>query len=170
LWRAGRAATISSISKARCARGSSLVTVGVIHTAHRHDDRKSPVRENDTKLTRIEAEFATTFVSTPRGARLARRLPSERLDAWGFPYGSDINETLTLIVAERAANAVTHGRVPGRGFRPSLTLTATRDRARVEVTDTRDDRRPGRARPPTGGPAVRARGSGGGIGAVDCGR
>ncbi|MFF8448072.1 ATP-binding protein [Streptomyces leeuwenhoekii] len=89
-----------------------------------------------------EVQFAMTFTSTPRGARLARRLASHRLDAWGFPYDSEVNETLTLVVAELAANAVTHGRVPGRDFRLSLTLTATRDRVRVEVTDTRDDRLP----------------------------
>ncbi|WP_044383049.1 ATP-binding protein [Streptomyces cyaneogriseus] len=89
-----------------------------------------------------EVQFAMTFTSTPRGARLARRLASHRLDAWGFPYDSAANETLTLVVAELAANAVTHGRVPGRDFRLSLTLTAARDRVRVEVTDTRDDRLP----------------------------
>lgn len=89
-----------------------------------------------------ETRFAMTFTSTPRGARLARRLVSHRLDAWGFPYDSDVNETLTLIVSELAANAVTHGRVPGRDFRLSLTLTAARDRVCVEVTDTRGDRVP----------------------------
>lgn len=45
---------------------------------------------------------------------------------------------MTLVVAELAANAVTHGRVPGRDFHLSLTLTAARDLVRVEVTDTRD--------------------------------
>ncbi|MEV5882638.1 ATP-binding protein [Streptomyces sp. NPDC052020] len=92
--------------------------------------------------TGSEAQFAMTFTSTPRGARLARRLASHRLDAWGFPYGSEVNETLTLVVAELAANAVTHGRVPGRDFRLSLTLSAARDRVRVEVTDTKGDRLP----------------------------
>jgi anti-sigma regulatory factor (Ser/Thr protein kinase) len=94
------------------------------------------------QLVCSEAEFAMTFSSMPRGARLARQLASERLDAWGFPYDSDVNETLTLIVSELAANAVTHGRVPGRDFRLSLTLTAARDRVCVEVTDTRGDRLP----------------------------
>ncbi|MFC3348433.1 ATP-binding protein [Streptomyces echinoruber] len=94
------------------------------------------------QLTGSELQFAMAFTSTPRGARLARRLASHRLDAWGFPYGSEVNETLTLVVAELAANAVTHGRVPGRDFRLSLTLTTARDRVRVEVTDTRGDRLP----------------------------
>ncbi|MFE7813628.1 ATP-binding protein [Streptomyces sp. NPDC057433] len=87
-------------------------------------------------------EFSMCFTSTPRGARLARRLTSHRLDAWGFPYESEVNDTATLVVAELAANAVTHGRVPGRDFRLSLTLTAARDLLRVEVVDTRDDRLP----------------------------
>ncbi len=89
-----------------------------------------------------ETRFAMTFTSTPRGARLARRLVSHRLDAWGFPYDSEGNETLTLVVAELVANAVTHGRVPGRDFHLSLTLATARDRVRVEVTDTRGDRVP----------------------------
>ncbi|GAT83893.1 regulatory protein [Streptomyces sp. F-3] len=53
-----------------------------------------------------------------------------------------MNETLTLVVAELVANAVTHGRVPGRDFHLSLTLATARDRVRVEVTDTRGDRVP----------------------------
>ncbi|WTV90613.1 ATP-binding protein [Streptomyces jietaisiensis] len=83
-----------------------------------------------------------TFTATPRGARLARRLASHRLDAWGHPYESDLNTTVTLIVAELAANAVTHGRVPGRDFRLCLWLDPAAGLVRVEVTDTRDDRMP----------------------------
>lgn len=83
-----------------------------------------------------------SFTSTPRGARLARRLASHRLDAWGHPYESDVNTTVTLIVAELAANSVTHGRVPGRDFRLCLWLDPTARLVRVEVTDTRDDRMP----------------------------
>jgi anti-sigma regulatory factor (Ser/Thr protein kinase) len=87
-------------------------------------------------------EFRMTFTATPRGARLARRLASHRLDAWGHPYESDLNTTVTLIVAELAANAVTHGRVPGRDFRLCLSLDPAAGLVRVEVTDTRDDRMP----------------------------
>ncbi|MEU0754956.1 ATP-binding protein [Streptomyces albogriseolus] len=89
-----------------------------------------------------EESFSLCFTSTPRGARLARRLASHRLDAWGFPYASEVNDTVTLVVAELAANAVTHGRVPGRGVRLALALSAARDLVRVEVTDTREDRPP----------------------------
>ncbi|WP_393097052.1 ATP-binding protein [Streptomyces sp. LN325] len=80
------------------------------------------------------------FTSTPRGARLARRLVSHRLDQWGYGYDSAVNETMTLIAAELAANAVQHGHVPGRDF--NLRLTAAPDALRVEVTDTRTERVP----------------------------
>ncbi|MFF1738952.1 ATP-binding protein [Streptomyces mirabilis] len=80
------------------------------------------------------------FTSTPRGARLARRLVSHRLDQWGYGYDSAVNETMTLIAAELAANAVQHGHVPGRDF--NLRLTAAPDALRVEVTDTRTKRVP----------------------------
>ncbi|WP_435846386.1 ATP-binding protein [Streptomyces fradiae] len=80
------------------------------------------------------------FTSTPRGARLARRLVSHRLDDWGYPYTSPANETLTLITAELATNAVRHGHVPGRDFRVQLTLVE--DTFRVEVTDTRTEKQP----------------------------
>ncbi|MEV2210414.1 ATP-binding protein [Streptomyces sp. NPDC050997] len=85
------------------------------------------------------------FTSSHRGARLARRLVSHRLDAWGHPYTGDANETLTLITAELAANAVRHGHVAGRDFHVRLTETGggTRRRVlRVEVTDTRTERVP----------------------------
>ncbi|MFF9487295.1 ATP-binding protein [Streptomyces sp. NPDC014676] len=85
-------------------------------------------------------EFAMQFTSTPRGARLARRLVSHRLDQWGHPYDSPVNETLTLIAAELTSNAVRHGHVPGRDFH--LRLTATRDVLRIEVTDTRTEQVP----------------------------
>lgn len=82
------------------------------------------------------------FTSTPRGARLARRLVSHRLDDWGYPYDSTSNETLTLIAAELIANAVRHGHVPGRDFHLRLTATATATALRVEVADTRTERLP----------------------------
>lgn len=61
--------------------------------------------------------FAMRFTSTPRGARLARRLTAVRLDAWwGIPYDTDAHDEIVLIVAELTANAVMHGHVPGRDF------------------------------------------------------
>jgi anti-sigma regulatory factor (Ser/Thr protein kinase) len=44
------------------------------------------------------------------------------------------------VVAELAANAATHGRVPGRDFR--LTLYVVGGTLRIEVTDTCGDRLP----------------------------
>ncbi|MFG2956050.1 ATP-binding protein [Streptomyces sp. NPDC048291] len=73
--------------------------------------------------------------STPRGARLARLLATEQLRAWGLPL-----DPARQIVAELAANAATHGRVPGRDF--GLTLYVVGDTLRIEVTDTRGDAAP----------------------------
>lgn len=80
------------------------------------------------------------FTSTPRGARLARRLVSLRLDEWGHPYDGRVNEAVTLIAAEFAANAVRHGRVPGRDFH--LRLAEEDGVVRLEVSDTRGERMP----------------------------
>ncbi|MFF2812005.1 ATP-binding protein [Streptomyces sp. NPDC058000] len=82
------------------------------------------------------------FTSTPRGARLARRLSSNRLDEWGYGYDGEINESVTAIVGELAANAVRHGHVPGRDFALRLTVSGAGGtlRFRVEVSDTRSER------------------------------
>ncbi|MEU4897603.1 ATP-binding protein [Streptomyces sp. NPDC044780] len=90
--------------------------------------------------------FGMRFTSTPRGARLARRLASDRLDTWGIPYGTEPHDTVTLIVAELTSNAVRHGRVPGRDFelRLEVTAEASRTTARIAVTDTRAERLPPR--------------------------
>ncbi|WP_404819007.1 ATP-binding protein [Streptomyces phaeolivaceus] len=93
-----------------------------------------------------EREFTMRLTSTPRGARLARRLVSHRLNDWGHPYTTPANETLTLIAAELTANAVRHGHVPGRDFR--LQLTLAEGTFRVEVTDTRAESQPP-STPPT---------------------
>ncbi|MDR3082179.1 MAG: ATP-binding protein [Streptomyces sp.] len=84
--------------------------------------------------------FTQLFSFTPRGARLARRLVAHRMDVWGFPYGGDASEDVTLVVAELAANAVRHGRVPGRCFRVRLVLRG--GVVRVEVADGRTERLP----------------------------
>jgi anti-sigma regulatory factor (Ser/Thr protein kinase) len=79
--------------------------------------------------------FSALFSPTPRGARLARLLATEQLRRWGLP-----SEPAEHVVAELAANAITHGRVPGRDFR--LTLYVVGRTLRIEVTDTRGDRLP----------------------------
>lgn len=95
-------------------------------------------------------DFVMRFTSTPRGARLARLLVGERLNAWGHPYGSTAHDTFTLITGELCANAVQHGHVPGRDFRVHLTETV--GVLRIEVTDTRTERRPDHASRPTAPP------------------
>lgn len=80
--------------------------------------------------------FAVLLSSTRRGARLARLLAVTHLDPWGPP-----SESAAHIVAELAANATVHGRVPGRDFQLRLAVRAD-SRLRLEVTDTRGDRLP----------------------------
>jgi anti-sigma regulatory factor (Ser/Thr protein kinase) len=82
------------------------------------------------------------FSSTPRGARLARRLCGHRLDAWGIPYGSDTHDAVSLIAAELCANAVRHGHVAGRDFHVLLTADPATGTVRLEVSDTRGERLP----------------------------
>jgi anti-sigma regulatory factor (Ser/Thr protein kinase) len=79
--------------------------------------------------------FTVLLSSTRRGARLARLLTEAQLRHWGLP-----TETASQLVAELAANAATHGRVPGRDFR--LMLYVIGGTLRIEVTDTRGDRLP----------------------------
>ncbi|MFD3825466.1 ATP-binding protein [Streptomyces sp. QTS137] len=81
--------------------------------------------------------------STPRGARLGRLLAVDALRSWGLPH-----EAASHVVAELAANAATHGRLPGRSFR--LTLYVVGSTLRIEVTDTRADRLPARQEPAAG--------------------
>ncbi|MFF3491736.1 ATP-binding protein [Streptomyces sp. NPDC002795] len=94
------------------------------------------------QLTTPARTFTQLLPSTPRGARLARHLAVTTLHSWDAP--PDLTERAELVVAELATNAVTHGRVPGRGFRLSLTYD---DLLRIELTDPRGDRLP--HHPPT---------------------
>jgi anti-sigma regulatory factor (Ser/Thr protein kinase) len=80
--------------------------------------------------------FAQRFSATRRGARLARLLAAHQLAEWGHPYGTAAYETVTLVVAELAANAVLHGRVPGRDFALFLAGEPARGVVRIEVSDT----------------------------------
>ncbi|MFI8279053.1 ATP-binding protein [Streptomyces sp. NPDC085929] len=80
-------------------------------------------------------DFHVQLSATPRGARLGRVLAIEQLRAWGLPL-----EVPGQIIAELTANAITHGRVPGRDFK--LALTVTPGTLLIEVMDTRGDRIP----------------------------
>jgi anti-sigma regulatory factor (Ser/Thr protein kinase) len=85
-------------------------------------------------------ELTQRLSATPRGARLARRLTATQLAAWGHAHDTDVNDTAQHLVAELAANAVTHGRVPGRDFELRL-LRLPENTLRIEVSDPRGDRR-----------------------------
>ncbi|MFI6562946.1 ATP-binding protein [Streptomyces sp. NPDC050534] len=94
--------------------------------------------------TAVIRNFTVQLSPTPRGARLGRLLATEQLRIWGLPL-----DPAEHVVAELAANAATHGRVPGRDFR--LTLYVVADTLRIEVTDTRGDRLP-QPQPPSAEP------------------
>ncbi|MET9292013.1 ATP-binding protein [Streptomyces sp. NPDC003077] len=79
--------------------------------------------------------FRVQLSATRRGAQLARLLATEQLRSWGLPMEAGVQ-----VVAELASNAALHGRVPGRDFR--LSLTASADTLRIEVTDARGDALP----------------------------
>ncbi|MGV9243127.1 ATP-binding protein [Streptomyces sp. NPDC003710] len=93
------------------------------------------MNQKSAELVTPVRNFSQPLSPTPRGARLARLLAAEQLRSWGL----DVDRA-SLVVAELAANAITHGRVPGRDFR--LTLYVVGDTLRIEVTDARGDRLP----------------------------
>jgi anti-sigma regulatory factor (Ser/Thr protein kinase) len=94
------------------------------------------------QLTASTRTFRQQLSSTRRGARLARLLAVTELHTWGLP--PDITERAELVVGELAANAVLHGRVPGRDFELALTYTPLPlpGRLLLEVSDARGDRLP----------------------------
>jgi anti-sigma regulatory factor (Ser/Thr protein kinase) len=86
--------------------------------------------------------FVQRFSSTLLGARLARLLVVHELDTWGFGRGSALVGRVETVVGELAANAVTHGKVPGRDFEVRVELRVTEGVLRVDVADARTERRP----------------------------
>ncbi|MFD5735151.1 ATP-binding protein [Streptomyces sioyaensis] len=93
------------------------------------------------EIAAYKLQFKVQLSATRRGARLARLLATEELRSWGLPF-----EAPAQVIAELAANAATHGCVPGRDFR--LAVLSDADTLRIEVTDARGDRLP--APPDTG--------------------
>ncbi|MFJ3672170.1 ATP-binding protein [Streptomyces sp. NPDC090106] len=84
--------------------------------------------------------YFTVLLSADRsGAHRAREHVRRQLLDWGAPCDHD---AVAHVVAELAANAVLHGRVPGRDFRLRLKLYGDGGPLRVEVTDARGDRLP----------------------------
>ncbi|MEV8045593.1 ATP-binding protein [Streptomyces griseoluteus] len=92
------------------------------------------------QLTTPSLTFTQLLSSTPRGARLARLLSVSQLRSWDAPQ--DFTERAEIVVAELAANAVLHGRLPGRSFRLTLVFDAPAGHLRIDVTDARGDRWP----------------------------
>jgi anti-sigma regulatory factor (Ser/Thr protein kinase) len=92
------------------------------------------------QLAVTEREFTQRFSSTRRGVRLARHLAVNQLHDWGVPHGTDTSDAAALLIAELAANAATHGRVPGRDF--ELRLVLTPGLLRIDVSDAFTERRP----------------------------
>jgi anti-sigma regulatory factor (Ser/Thr protein kinase) len=68
------------------------------------------------------------------------------LTDWGWAGGGEYLEAAELVVGELAANAVTHGRVPGRDFLLTMTLVRPQESGsgtlRIEVADSRGERAP----------------------------
>lgn len=95
------------------------------------------MNHESTQVMASVRQFGIRLSATRRGARLARLLAVEQLRTWEL---GAVAENAAHVVAELAANAVTHGRVPGRDFQLALSATATT--LRIEVTDTRGDRVP----------------------------
>ncbi|MFF5344478.1 ATP-binding protein [Streptomyces althioticus] len=63
------------------------------------------------------------------------------MDAWGLLHGTLAHDSVELIAAELAANAVTHDRVPGRDAELRLSREEG-GHVRVEVSDARRERLP----------------------------
>ncbi|MFE2815287.1 ATP-binding protein [Streptomyces nigra] len=88
------------------------------------------------------------FAPIPRGARLARHLAVRWMEERGWPPASDGSCAVSLVVAELAANAVLHGRVPGRACALRLALDPVAHLVRVEVADAAAGKRPPASAPP----------------------
>ncbi|MCQ0023979.1 ATP-binding protein, partial [Streptomyces somaliensis DSM 40738] len=89
------------------------------------------------------------------GVRLGRKLAAVWLRERGVTC--ERADDALQVVAELAANAALHGRVPGRGFLLALRLTDADRVLRVEVTDTRTEAVPTSTpqAPPTDGESGR---------------
>ncbi|MET8943314.1 ATP-binding protein [Streptomyces sp. NPDC004542] len=107
--------------------------------------------EKSTQLLSPTDHFSVLLSPTPRGARLARLLATDWMRTRDLPHR--VTEAAEHLVAELAANAATHGRLPGRDFR--LALLARHVTLRIEVTDTRGDDLPRRYAPTPDGESGR---------------
>ncbi|CAM5251588.1 hypothetical protein SHIRM173S_07474 [Streptomyces hirsutus] len=82
----------------------------------------------------------------------ARLLAAQQLAAWGWAKGSECLEAAELVVGELAANAATHGHLPGRDFLLTMTLIGCPEGRsgilRIEAADCRESGCPPRSRSP----------------------
>ncbi|MCJ0871584.1 ATP-binding protein [Streptomyces sp. AP-93] len=84
--------------------------------------------------------FVRRFTATTKGARLARHFAVVELTCSGGLERAEEVDSVALVVAELASNAVRHGSVPGRQF--ELRLICMPDTVRVAVSDARGERQP----------------------------
>ncbi|WP_328468305.1 ATP-binding protein [Streptomyces sp. NBC_00448] len=113
------------------------------------------------EISTLTTTFTRRLPSGRHGARLARRLALSRLAEWGVPgdgESADAVASVASVVAELAANAVTHGRVPGRDFELRLGWDPGAGVVRIEVSDACGERRPVLARVRPGDEAESGRG------------
>lgn len=100
--------------------------------------RPQPVPERPVRTEPLV--LTGQFTSSSKGARLARRVAVKRMEEWGWPPESDASCTVALLIGELTANAVRHGRVPGRDFRLRMTCETWTGAVRVEVSDASSER------------------------------
>ncbi|MFJ3163218.1 ATP-binding protein [Streptomyces kanasensis] len=84
------------------------------------------------------------FTVQPHPSRAGARLARDLAAVWlrGGAATRPVADDALQVVAELAANAAVHGRVPGRAFLLTLRLTSAGSVLRIETTDTRCDRLP----------------------------
>ena len=112
----------------------------------------------NTEISTRTCTFARMLPATRAAAGTARRLTLGQLAAWDIPHDSEPAEAAASVVAELAANAVTHGRVAGRDFELRLALDPDAGVLRIEVSDARGEARPATAPAPPADDAESGRG------------
>ncbi|MEU3353928.1 ATP-binding protein [Streptomyces sp. NPDC037389] len=80
-------------------------------------------------------EATVTLPSAPASVSAARRHVMDVLVTWGLPNGTDLADTIRLILSELATNAVQHTRGQSPTFTVELRLDRE-ERLRVGVTDS----------------------------------
>ncbi|MEU6535777.1 ATP-binding protein [Streptomyces sp. NPDC047000] len=108
---------------------------------------ETPTSNEGPRRTPEVTALKAQFMSTPRGARLARQAAVRQMGTWGHPPESDASCTVALVVGELAANAVRHGRAPGHDFGLHLTYDDGSHLVRVEVADANAAKHPPAAAP-----------------------